>query len=100
MGKTAFITGGGTGLGRGMALMLSSLGANVVIAARRLPVLESTAAVITAATGGAVLPLSMDVREGGSVASAMQACEEKFGLPGIVINNAAGNFISVSAALP
>ena len=33
-GKTAFITGGGTGLGKGMASMLSSLGANVVIAAR------------------------------------------------------------------
>lgn len=33
-GKTAFITGGGTGLGKGMAAMLSSLGANVVIAAR------------------------------------------------------------------
>lgn len=33
-GKTAFITGGGTGLGKGMATMLSSLGASVVIAAR------------------------------------------------------------------
>lgn len=33
-GKTAFITGGGTGLGKGMATMLSALGANVVIAAR------------------------------------------------------------------
>ena len=34
MNKTAFITGGGTGLGKGMATMLSHLGANVVIASR------------------------------------------------------------------
>ena len=37
IGKTAFITGGGTGLGRCIALYLSSLGANVAIASRKLP---------------------------------------------------------------
>lgn len=98
-GKTAFITGGGTGLGKGMATMLSALGANVVIAARRLPLLETTAGEITNQTGNPVLPVQMDVRNPDAVKAAFDACEAKFGLPNIIINNAAGNFISPSERL-
>ena len=53
-GKVAFITGGGTGLGRGMATNLSGLGATVAITGRRLNVLEETAAEIEAQTGNKV----------------------------------------------
>ena len=53
-GKVAFITGGGTGLGRGMATNLSTLGATVAITGRRLNVLEETAAEIEAQTGNKV----------------------------------------------
>lgn len=98
-GKTAFITGGGTGLGKGMATMLSALGANVVIAARRLPLLETTAGEITNQTGNPVLPVQMDVRNPDAVKAAFDACEAKFGLPNVIINNAAGNFISPSERL-
>ncbi|KAK8401423.1 hypothetical protein O3P69_002890 [Scylla paramamosain] len=98
-GKIAFITGGGTGLGKGMASMLSSLGANVVIAARRVSVLETTAAEISSHTGNPVLPVQMDIRDPSAVAAALDACEAKFGLPTIIINNAAGNFISPSERL-
>ncbi|KAG0711597.1 2,4-dienoyl-CoA reductase, mitochondrial [Chionoecetes opilio] len=98
-GKTAFITGGGTGLGKGMATMLSSLGANVVIAARRLPVLENTATEISSHTGNPVFAVQMDIRDPSAVAAALDACETKFGLPSIIINNAAGNFISPSERL-
>lgn len=98
-GKTAFITGGGTGLGKGMATMLSSLGANVVIAARRLPVLETTASEISKQTGNPVLAVQMDIRDPSAVAAAFDSCESKFGLPSIVVNNAAGNFISPSERL-
>ncbi|KAK4316050.1 hypothetical protein Pmani_012755 [Petrolisthes manimaculis] len=98
-GKTAFITGGGTGLGKGMATMLSSLGANVVIAARRLPILEETAREILSQTGNEVLPVQMDIRDPTNVAAALDTCEAKFGLPSIIINNAAGNFISPSERL-
>ncbi|CAL4065904.1 unnamed protein product [Meganyctiphanes norvegica] len=98
-GKTAFVTGGGTGLGKGMATMLSSLGANVVIAARRLPVLEATASEITKITGNPVVGVSMDVRNPDTIKAAFDACEEKFGLPTIIINNAAGNFISPTERL-
>ena len=41
-GKTAFVTGGGTGLGKCIALFLSTLGANVAIASRKLPGIPST----------------------------------------------------------
>ena len=53
-GQVAFITGGGTGLGRGMATNLSTLGATVAITGRRLNVLEETAAEIEAQTGNKV----------------------------------------------
>ncbi|XP_071517976.1 2,4-dienoyl-CoA reductase [(3E)-enoyl-CoA-producing], mitochondrial-like [Panulirus ornatus] len=98
-GKTAFITGGGTGLGKGMATMLSYLGANVVIAARRLPVLEATANEISKQTGNSVHAVQMDVRDPAAVAAAFDSCEAKFGLPNIIINNAAGNFISPTERL-
>ena len=62
---------------------------------RRLPVLESTAGEISSSTGNPVLAVSLDVRNPDTVKEAFDTCEAKFGLPDIVINNAAGNFISV-----
>ena len=67
---------------------------------RRLPVLETTAAEISSHTGNPVLAVQMDIRDPSAVATAFDACETKFGLPNIIINNAAGNFISVSHTLP
>jgi len=93
-GKTAVVTGGGTGLGRGMAIGLSQLGANVAIIGRRLGVLEQTAKEITKISGNPVLPVSTDVRDPTAVNEAINKVEREFGLPQLVINNAAGNFIS------
>ena len=73
-GKIAFITGGGTGLGKSMAKMLSALGAKVCIVSRRLPVLQKTAAEITAETGNQVFPCAMDVRDPEAVKSAVDTC--------------------------
>lgn len=56
LGKTALVTGGGTGLGRCIALFLSQLGANVVIGSRKLPVLQKTADEIGQLTGNVVVP--------------------------------------------
>ncbi|CAB3978576.1 Hypothetical predicted protein [Paramuricea clavata] len=97
--KTAFITGGGTGLGRGMAEMLSRLGATVIIASRKLDVLQKTAEELSQDTKNEVFPIQMDVRDPEAIKNAVDACVEKFGLPDIVINNAAGNFISPSERL-
>lgn len=98
-GKIAFITGGGTGLGKGMAKILSSLGASVVIASRRLEVLEKTAGEISQETGNKVLPISMDVSDPESVKKSVDRTVGELGLPTIIINNAAGNFISPTERL-
>jgi len=98
-GKVVFISGGGTGLGKGMATMFSQLGAKVVIASRRLPVLESAAEEISAISGNPVLPLQLDVRDADAVSAAVDTCVSKVGLPDVVVNNAAGNFISPTERL-
>ena len=97
--KVAFITGGGTGLGKGMATKFSDLGAKVVIAARRLPVLQNTANEITAITGNPVLPLQCDVRDPQAIKETVDTCVQELGLPNVVVNNAAGNFISPTERL-
>ncbi|KAK6185021.1 hypothetical protein SNE40_007349 [Patella caerulea] len=98
-GKTAFITGGGTGLGKGMTYFLSSLGAQVAITSRTLKVLEKTASEIQTETGNKVLAVAADVRKPDDVKTALDRCESELGLPDIVINNAAGNFISPTERL-
>ncbi|XP_064611808.1 2,4-dienoyl-CoA reductase [(3E)-enoyl-CoA-producing], mitochondrial-like [Liolophura sinensis] len=98
-GKTAFITGGGTGLGRGMATVLSRLGAKVVISSRKQDVLDKTASEIAEETGSKVLGIAADVRDPIAVRAVVDRCVSEVGLPHIVINNAAGNFISPSERL-
>lgn len=98
-GQVAFITGGGTGLGKAMATTLSKLGCTVAISSRKLDVISATAAEIEKNTGNRVLAYAADVREPEQVKAALDACEKDAGLPGIVINNAAGNFISPSERL-
>jgi len=98
-GKIVFISGGGTGLGKGMATKFSDLGATVVISSRRLNVLEEAAKEITGITGNEVIPIQCDIRDAIAVTSAVDACVDKVGLPNVVINNAAGNFISPTERL-
>lgn len=66
---------------------------------RRLPLLEATAAEISSQTGNPVVAVQLDIRDPSGVSAALDVCEAKFGLPNIIINNAAGNFISVSFLL-
>ncbi|CAL1583988.1 unnamed protein product [Knipowitschia caucasica] len=97
--RVAFITGGGTGLGRAMTHGLSELGATCVIASRKLDVLQKTAEEITAQTGNKVFPLQCDVRDPQAVTQCLDQMEKLTGLPQVVINNAAGNFVSPSERL-
>ncbi len=97
--KTIFITGGGTGLGKSMAKRFLELQANVVIASRKLDTLQATADELKNATGGEVLPLALDVRDYRAVEAALQAAVEHFGSVDILLNNAAGNFVSPTEAL-
>lgn len=98
-GKVAFITGGGTGLGRGMTTLLSSLGARCVIASRKIDVLRATAEDISSQTGNEVQAVQCDVRDPDMVRSAVSELISMVGLPDVVINNAAGNFISPTERL-
>ena len=94
-GRVAFVTGGGTGLGRAMATQLSRLGATVGIAGRRADVLLRTASEISAETGAQVVATPCDVRDPAAIAGALDELARRAGSHAtLVVNNAAGNFIS------
>lgn len=91
--RVVFLTGGGTGLGRSMALRLAELGAKMFLVGRREePLREACAAIRTA--GGACGYVTCDVRDDDAVEAAVAAAEKQFGRVDTLINNAAGNFIA------
>jgi len=91
-GKTALVTGAGTGLGRGFALRLAELGATIALSARRGDRLEAVAEDIRAA-GGRAITCPMDIREPKAVEATVARIVDETGRIDILINNAAGNFI-------
>src|SRR5919204_234085 len=91
-GQVAVVTGGGSGMGRAMALEFSRLGAAVVVAGRRAEPLAETAAMIEGA-GGTALAEPTDVRDPEQVDSLMHAAVDTFGRIDCLVNNAAGNFV-------
>lgn len=96
--KTIIITGGGTGLGKSMAQRFGELGANLVITSRKQEVLDSTAIELRE-TGAQVLPIACDVRKPVEVQKVADETIKKFGKIDILVNNAAGNFISPTELL-
>jgi NAD(P)-dependent dehydrogenase (short-subunit alcohol dehydrogenase family) len=97
-GKTAWITGGGTGLGRAMALRFAALGAAVAVSGRRLEPLDGVVAEIVASRGRAAAA-PCDVRDANQVDTALARVRETLGIPDILVNNAAGNFLCPSEDL-
>jgi peroxisomal 2,4-dienoyl-CoA reductase len=97
-GRVAFVTGGGTGITGGVARALAEAGARVALVSRRMEHLEPAAAKIQSA-GGEALAVAADVRDYASVESAVAATVERFGRLDIVVNGAAGNFLSPAAEL-
>ena len=89
--KAAFITGGGTGIGRRMAERFAEHGARVVLAGRRAEKLEEAARAICAA-GGAADVAALDVRDYDAVAASLRRTHERFGPIDILLCAAAGNF--------
>jgi NAD(P)-dependent dehydrogenase (short-subunit alcohol dehydrogenase family) len=90
-GRTAIVTGGGTGIGRGIARALVSVGANVVIASRRMEHLAPTAEELRAA-GGSVEAIACDIRDPAAVEALVQAAEDRFGRIDMLVNNAGATF--------
>jgi NAD(P)-dependent dehydrogenase (short-subunit alcohol dehydrogenase family) len=92
-GRTIFITGAGTGLGRSMALRFAELGANLFIVGRREEPLKQTTEKLRA-VGAQAAYASADVRDFDAVEQAIAAAEKEFGRVDTLVNNAAGNFIA------
>ncbi|MBC5991563.1 SDR family oxidoreductase [Pontibacter cellulosilyticus] len=98
-GKTIIVTGGGTGLGRSMVKYFLELGANAVICSRKLDVLEQAAKELEQETGGKVLPIACDVRKYNEIEEVLKKTIETFGRVDVLVNNAAGNFVSPTERL-
>lgn len=99
IGKTIVVTGGGTGLGKAMATYFSSLGANLVLSSRKMDVLESAAVEIENHTGNPVLSVACDIRNIEEVENLYAKSVDRFGKVDVLVNNAAGNFISPTERL-
>ena len=98
VGKVAFVTGGGSGIGAGIAKMLAAQGCKVGLLGRKKEKLDAVAAEITGA-GGEARVFSADVRNYDLVAAAVNDCAAAFGRVDILVNSAAGNFLAPAASL-
>ena len=97
-GQVGVITGGGTGIGFGVAELLASLGMHVVLASRKAERLDAAAARIRAG-GGRASTATLDVRDAERVKSIMGQVANEHGRLDLLINNAAGNFYVPSASM-
>lgn len=94
--KIVWITGGGSGLGKSMATYFLDVGAKVIISGRNEEKLENAK---NEMGGRNVWAIPCDVREYTEVESAFQQIIEEVGIPNVLVNNAAGNFVSPTESL-
>ena len=98
-GKTIIVTGGGSGLGKAMTKYFMELGANVAITSRNLEKLQNTAKELENETGGKCFAVQCDVRHYDQVENMRDEVLKEFGSIDVLLNNAAGNFISPTERL-
>lgn len=97
-GQVAFVTGGGSGIGAGIARTLAKQGAKLALLGRTQEKLDAVAAEIRAA-GGEAKGFAADVRDYAAVEKAVEGAASAFGRIDVVVNSAAGNFLAPAAAL-
>jgi meso-butanediol dehydrogenase / (S,S)-butanediol dehydrogenase / diacetyl reductase len=98
-GQTALITGGGTGLGRAIALAFSRQGANVGIAGRRVEKLQEVARAIEE-QGGQALAVACDVTKARDAERTVHQTAARFGQLNILVNNAGALHVSTIESIP
>jgi len=98
-GKNIIVTGGGSGLGKSMTKYFLELGAKVAITSRNIEKLENTVKELEEETGGKCFAVQCDVRHYDQVETMRDAVIAEFGSIDILLNNAAGNFISPTERL-
>jgi NAD(P)-dependent dehydrogenase (short-subunit alcohol dehydrogenase family) len=90
-GETAIVTGGGTGLGKAIAVEFARLGASVAIVSRDEAHRKAGVEAVEQA-GGKAFATACDIRDAEQVKATFDAVEDALGLAGVLVNNAAGNF--------
>jgi 3-oxoacyl-[acyl-carrier protein] reductase len=90
--KVAIITGGGTGIGRTMAIEFAKAGAKVIVASRKEANLKSVAEEITA-SGGQALAMAADIRVPEQVNHLVEQTIDKLGRIDVLVNNAGASFL-------
>ncbi|MDT0645183.1 SDR family oxidoreductase [Zunongwangia sp. F260] len=98
-GKTIVVTGGGSGLGKAMTRYFLELGAHVAITSRNIEKLKNTAKELENETGEKCFPVKCDVRNYDEVEQMRDEIIKEFGSADVLLNNAAGNFISPTERL-
>ncbi len=98
VGKVAFVTGGGSGIGAGIAKRLAEQGAKVALCGRTVEKLDAVAKEIAAA-GGQARSFACDVRDYAALEAAIKGAVEAFGGLDVLVNSAAGNFLAPAASL-
>jgi NAD(P)-dependent dehydrogenase (short-subunit alcohol dehydrogenase family) len=98
-GQTALITGGGTGMGRAIALSFSREGANVTVAGRRVEKLREVVSEIEK-QGGQALAVSCDVTQSKDAERAVQESVARFGRLDVLVNNAGALHVSTVESIP
>jgi hypothetical protein len=96
--ETALVTGGGTGIGRAVALAYADLGADVAVASRDEEHLESVVTTV-AERGGTAHATTVDVRESDRVESMVEEVTDALGPVSVLVNNAGANFLAPAESL-
>lgn len=93
--KVVLVTGGGTGIGRGIALGMAAYGAHLVLASRN-PATLRVVAEQAEALGVQALPVPTDIRRREQVDALVQTTVATFGRIDVLVNNAAGSFLAAA----